>query len=278
MSPALQSLLLFLGATAAGCLGALTGLGGGVIIIPLLVLGFGVDLKYAIGTSLITVIATSSGSAAAYVREGFTNTRIAMLLEVATTSGAILGAIIAASLRADVIVYIFAAVLFWSAWNAAKDPAHSPLDDTPDPLAQKLRLDGSYPTPTGPKHYHVHRIPAAFAVMLFAGALSAVVGIGSGVVKVLAMDRLMRLPFKVSTTTSNFMIGVTAAASAGVYLQRGQIEPTLAAPVALGAIAGSLIGAKVLNKAKVKWLRLIFAVTVAVSGVQLVLRAVKGEL
>lgn len=271
------SACLFAGSMIAGGLGALTGLGGGVVIIPLLVLGFGIDLKYAIGASLVTVIATSSGSAAAYVREGYTNTRVAMLLEVATTSGALLGAYLAGFLRADVIVYIFSAVLFWSAWNAAKEPKPSPKDDTPDPLAQRLRLDGTYPTPDGLKTYRVHQVPGAFAVMLFAGALSAIVGIGSGVVKVLAMDRLMRLPFKVSTTTSNFMIGVTAAASAGVYLNRGQLEPSLCAPVALGAVTGALLGAKLLARAKVRWLRIVFAITVTIAGVQLVMRALKGE-
>ncbi len=271
------TILIFISSLGAGALGALTGLGGGVVIIPLLVLAFGVDLKYAIGASLVTVIATSSGSAAAYVREGYTNTRVAMLLEVATTLGALLGAYLAGFLRTDVIVYIFSAVLFWSAWNAAKEPKASKGDETPDPLAQRLRLDSSYPTPQGMKSYHVHQVPGALGVMLFAGTLSAVVGIGSGVVKVVAMDRLMRLPFKVSTTTSNFMIGVTAAASAGVYLHRGQLEPSLCAPVAIGAMAGALIGTKVLVRAKVRWLRIVFAVTVAAAGVQLVLRALQGE-
>ncbi len=249
-----------------------------MVIILLLVLAFGVDLKYAIGASLVTVIATSSGSAAAYVREGYTNTRVAMLLEVATTAGALLGAYLAGFLRTDIIVYIFSAVLFWSAWNATKEPKPSPGDNTPDPLAQRLRLDGTYPTPDGIKSYRVHQVPGALAVMFFAGTLSALVGIGSGVVKVFAMDRLMRLPFKVSTTTSNFMIGVTAAASAGVYLRRGQIEPSLCAPVALGAMAGAFIGTKVLARAKVRRLRIVFAITVAVAGLQLVFHAIKGDI
>lgn len=278
LNPVVELILLFLGSLAAGCLGALTGLGGGVVIIPLLVLAFGVDVKYAIGTSLVAVIATSSGAAAAFVREGYTNVRVAMLLEVATTAGALLGAYLAGLMRPEIIVYIFSAVLFWSAWNAAKEPKPSPADETPDPLSARLRLDGVYPTPKGPVAYRVHRVPAAFGVMLLAGTLSALVGIGSGVVKVLAMDRLMRLPFKVSTTTSNFMIGVTAAASAGVYLHRGQLEPTLCAPVALGAMIGALIGTKVLAKAKVRWLRVVFAVTVAAAGVQLVVRTVHDQM
>ncbi len=278
MAPETETLVLFGGSVLAGCLGALTGLGGGVVIVSMLVLGFGVDLRYAIGTSLVAVIATSCGSAAAYVREGYTNTRVAMLLEIATTAGALAGAMLAAYLRSDVIAYIFAAVVFWSAWNALRDPPQTPGEFAPDPFSARFRLDGSYPTPAGPKHYRVHRVPAAMGVMLFAGALSALVGIGSGVVKVFAMDRLMRLPFKVSTTTSNLMMGVTAAASAGVYLHRGQLEPSLCAPVALGAMAGALIGTKVLARAKVRWLRVIFAITVAASGAQLLIRAIRGEI
>jgi uncharacterized membrane protein YfcA len=280
LAPVVFTALVFAGSVAAGCLGALTGLGGGVVVISMLVLGFGVDLRYAIGASLVAVIATSTGSAAAYVREGYTNTRLAMLLEVATAAGAITGAYVAGFLRSDIIVYVFAAVLFWSAWNALREPVASPTaacDETPDPLATRLKLDSSYPTPKGIQAYRVRNVPGAFVVMLLAGVLSAVVGIGSGVFKVLAMDRLMHLPFKVSTTTSNFMIGVTAAASAGVYLHRGQLEPTLCAPVALGAMAGALIGTKILARAKVPWLRVIFAITIAVSGVQMVIRAIQGD-
>lgn len=277
MTPAIETLVLFGGSLLAGCLGALTGLGGGVVTVSMLVLGFGVDLRYAIGASLVAVIATSCGSAAAYVREGYTNTRVAMLLEVATTAGALAGAMLAAHLRSEVLAYIFAAVVFWSAWNALRDPPQTTGDETPDAFSARFRLDGTYPTPTGPKPYRVHRVPAAMVVMLFAGALSALVGIGSGVVKVFAMDRLMRLPFKVSTTTSNLMIGVTAAASAGVYLHRGQLEPSLCAPVALGAMGGALVGTKILAKARVRWLRVIFAITVAASGAQLLIRALRGE-
>lgn len=272
------TILLFFGSIGAGLLGSLTGLGGGVVIIPLLVLGFGVDLRYAIGASLVAVIATSSGAAAAYVREGFTNVRIAMLLEVATTVGALTGAWIAGWLPLAAISIIFGVVLLYTAISAARPPAPHALDTTPDPLATRLKLNGDYPMGGGREAYFPRRVPGGFLVMFGAGALSALVGVGSGVIKVFAMDRLMRLPFKVSTTTSNFMIGVTAAASAGVYLHRGQISPGLVMPVALGALVGSFIGAKILPRVKTGTLRVVFALVVAVAGAQMIYKGATGAL
>lgn len=277
--------LVLLGSIAAGLLGSLTGLGGGVIIIPLLVQLLGVDLRYAIGASLIAVIATSSGAAAAFIREGYTNIRVGMLLEVATTVGAVMGAYAAQYLPKGVIGVIFGLVLLWTAAGSFRARKERASDATPDPLATRLRLDSTYPerdaTAAGGVRmvpYHVRQVPGAFGVMFGAGVLSAVVGIGSGIVKVLAMDRMMRLPFKVSTTTSNFMIGVTAAASAGVYLHRGQIDPGIAAPVAVGALIGAFVGAKLLHKVKVKPLRIIFACIVAYAGVRMVWQGVMGTL
>src|SRR5262249_35044691 len=191
--------------------GALTGLGGGVVIVPLLTLGFGVDFRYAVGASLVSVIATSSGAAAAYVREGFTNIRVGMFLEVATTTGALLGAYLAELISTSALAIAFGLVLLYSAWSASR-PRPQHLVGTPDPIAQRLRLDGSYPTEQGSqRYYHVQHVPLGFGLMVGAGALSGLLGIGSGALKVLAMDQAMCLPFKVSTTTSNFMIGVTAA-------------------------------------------------------------------
>lgn len=270
------TLLLLAAALAAGCVGALTGLGGGIVLTPILVLGFGVDIRYAVGASLVAVIATSSGSAAAYVREGFTNVRVAILLEVATVAGAIGGAVLAPHVPGGTIAAIFGLVMLWTAWAARRAPAPTAGDTVPDALATKLRLDSTYPSGGEPRPYSVHRVPAGLAVMAGAGVLSALVGVGSGVVKVLAMDRLMRLPFKVSTTTSNFMIGVTAAASAGVYLHRGQIEPRIAAPVALGALGGALVGAKLLPKMRTGVLRVGFAILVGVAGVQMVVKGLWG--
>jgi hypothetical protein len=277
VSAELFILLVLATSLLAGLVGSLTGLGGGIILTPILVLGFGVDLRYAVGASLIAVVATSSGAAAAYVREGWTNVRLAMVLEIATVFGAIAGAVLAANTPTGVIALIFGVMMLWTAWSSRTQRTHTPAaihaDGSliePDTLATRLRLHGVEPTKGGqPRPYLVHHLPAGFAIMFGAGVLSALIGIGSGIVKVLAMDKLMRLPFKVSTTTSNFMIGVTAAASAGVYLHRGQVEPGLAAPVAIGALAGAFLGAKILPKAKVKTLRAVFAVIVALAGLQM---------
>jgi uncharacterized membrane protein YfcA len=270
--------LIFIASAVAGLLGSLTGLGGGAIIVPLLVVAFGVDLKYAIGASLVAVIATSSGSAAAFVKEGFTNVRLALVLEVATTVGALVGAWLTTKVTSATLSIMLGLILIWTAWNSLRPHKPHPIDTNPDSWGNRLRLGGTFPTEDGPQAYTVHHVPLGFTLMTGAGALSAMLGIGSGVLKVLAMDRLMRVPYKVSTTTSNFMIGVTAAASAGVYLSRGQINPGLAGPVALGALAGSFVGAKILPKAKTKTLRMIFAGMVILAGVQMIYKGATGKL
>jgi len=270
------TLVVFAGSLLAGLLGALTGLGGGIVVIPMLTLLFGVDLRYAAGAALISVIATSSGAASSYVKEGYSNLRVGMLLETATTSGAVIGAILTAMVPKSAIAVIFGVVLLLSA--ALSFRKHTEPDPTapPDPLATRLRLDSDYPTPQGRVPYHVYGVPPAFAMMFIAGALSGLLGIGSGAVKVLALDWAMRLPFKVSTTTSNFMIGVTAAASAGVYLNRGYIDPGLAMPVMLGVLAGALLGARLLVRAQSRVLRLVFAVAIAALGVQMIYSGLRG--
>jgi uncharacterized membrane protein YfcA len=267
--------LVALGSLVAGFLGALTGLGGGVVIVPLLTIGFGVDLRYAIGASLVSVIATSSGAAAAYVREGYSNVRVGMFLEIATTLGALGGAFLAAEVPANAIAIVFGVVLIVSAALSSRPPADR-AGDAPDPLAARLRLDASYPTPEGPRHYHVQRVPLGFALMGVAGVISGLLGIGSGAFKVLAMDRAMRLPFKVSTTTSNFMIGVTAAASAGIYLSRGYVVPAVAMPVMLGVLAGSLLGTRVLVRARSRALRLVFGAVIVLLAVQMIWKGAVG--
>jgi len=271
------TLLVAVGSFLAGLIGALTGLGGGVVIVPLLTLGFGVDFRYAVGASLVSVIATSSGAAAAYVREGFTNIRVGMFLEVATTIGALLGAYLAALISTSALAIVFGLVLLYSAWSASR-PRPQHLATTPDPIAQRLRLDGSYPTRQGERYYHVQRVPLGFGLMLGAGALSGLLGIGSGAFKVLAMDQAMCLPFKVSTTTSNFMIGVTAAASAGVYLARGYIDPGIAMPVMLGVLAGATLGARVLKRTTPRALRLLFAVVIAALAVEMIYNGATSRL
>lgn len=262
----------------AGFLGALTGLGGGVVIVPLLTLAMGVNMHYAIGASLVSVIATSSGAAAAYVREGYSNIRIGMFLEIATTLGALLGAYLATRLQTSTIGIIFGVVLIFSAYFSAREPKAADPGRSIDPLAHKLKLEGSYPAGRGEESYHARRVPLGFGVMFGAGTLSGLLGIGSGALKVLAMDQAMALPFKVSTTTSNFMIGVTAAASAGIYLSRGFLDPVLAMPVMLGVLAGSLLGTKVLVRAKSESIRIVFAVVVVALAIEMIYNSIKGRL
>lgn len=277
-SPLLFQAILFVASILAGCLGALTGLGGGVIIVPLLVLGFGVDLRYAVGISLICVIATSSGAAIAFIREGYTNVRIALFLEMATTVGALAGAVVAAYVAKSMIGLIFGVTLIASAYYSIKKKEHEEVQTVAHPWANALHLNGSYPSSAGvAQTYNVAGVPIGFAMMFFAGVLSALLGIGSGALKVLAMDSVMKIPFKVSTTTSNFMIGVTAAASSGVYLGRGYIEPTLAAPVMLGILLGSMLGARLLPTMRVDTLRAIFAAVIAVVGVQMIIKGFSGQ-
>ena len=276
MSVLLFTTLVAIGSFSAGLLGSLTGLGGGIVIVPMLTLLFGVDLRYAIGASLVSVIATSSGAAAAYVKEGYTNVRVGMLLEIATTIGALGGAYLAGRIGTSVIAVIFALVLLYSAYRSTKPLAEHVSAENASPLANRLRLNSTYPTPNGLQPYAVQAVPAGFGLMGVAGVLSGWLGIGSGALKVLAMDQLMHLPFKVSTTTSNFMIGVTAAASAGIYLARGYIDPSLALPVMLGVLAGALTGARVLAKTNTKVLRRVFAGVVVVLALEMLYKGISG--
>lgn len=262
-----EILILFFGAVAAGLLGSLTGLGGGVVIIPLLTLGFGVPMHYAIGASLISVIGTSSGSAVAFVKEGFTNVRIGMFLEIATTTGAIVGALISGILNPNTIGIIFASILIMTVvLNLRKKPDHQePLIE--GSLEHKLQLFGTFPDKGVVKEYSARNTVSGFFMMVFAGIMSGLLGIGSGALKVLAMDNMMKLPFKVSTTTSNFMIGVTAVASSLIYFQRGEIIPVIVAPVLIGVVVGSFIGSKTLIVSQTKKLKVVFAVVVGILSI-----------
>ncbi len=270
--------LLALGSLLAGFLGALTGLGGGVVIVPMLTLLFHVNIRYAIGASLVSVIATSSGAAAAYVREGYSNIRIGMFLETATTVGAVVGAAVALHVSGSAIAIVFGLVLLYSAYLSSRHREEHGPQMKSSPLALKLKLNGTCPTAAGPQPYSVTGVPAGYGLMFGAGVMSGLLGIGSGAVKVLALDQAMKIPFKVSTTTSNFMIGVTAAASAGLYLNRGYISPGIAMPVMLGVLAGSLIGAKLLVTAKVKALRYLFAAVIVVLGIEMIFNGATGRL
>ena len=272
------TLLVAAGSFAAGLLGALTGLGGGMVVVPMLTTMFGVDIRYAIGASLVSVIATSSGAAAAYVREGYTNVRVGMFLEVATSIGAISGAYLAGIIPTSGLAILFGLVLLYSAYRSLRPLApHAPAHES-DPLALKLRLPSTFPVEGKLQHYGVQRVKTGWFLMLIAGTLSGLLGIGSGAVKVLAMDQAMRLPFKVSTTTSNFMIGVTAAASAGLYLSRGYIDPGIAFPVMLGVLAGALVGARLLTGAKNSALRAVFSIVVVGLAAEMLYKGFSGRI
>jgi uncharacterized protein len=267
-------ILVAIGSVLAGIVGALIGLGGGVIITPLLVLAFGVDIRYAMGAALCSVIATSSGAAAAYLRDGISNMRIGLFLCVATTIGAVCGAQLAVVLDPAVLSIIFGVALLATVLLSLRKKKDLGSAEASDPLAVKLRLPGTMPAPGGRTPYAVYHVFPGFCVMWVAGVLSGLLGIGSGAFKVVAMDQIMRIPFKVTTATSNFMIGVTAAASVGVYLQRGYLDPALVAPVALGVLAGAFMGAKLLAGAPVKLLKVIFLTAVSVIAVQMIARGV----
>lgn len=278
MNVLIFSVLIALGSFVAGLLGSLTGLGGGVIIVPLLTVVFGVNMHYAMGASLVSVIATSSGSAAAYVRGGYSNVRIGLFLEIATTSGAMLGAMLATRVPTSLLAMILGLVLLYTALTGTRKeiPPKALTKSTPE--RGFLRLDGNMPSPDGPVPYRAKRVPLAFGLMGLAGTLSGLLGIGSGAVKVVAMDWAMGLPFKVSTTTSNFMIGVTAAAGTGIYLRNGYIQPGLAMPVMLGVLAGSLLGAKILVTQPSGRLRTVFRFVIGALAVELIFNALKGRL
>jgi uncharacterized membrane protein YfcA len=270
------SLLLLLGAFLAGFLGSMTGLGGGVILIPLLTLVFKVDIHYAIGAAVVASIATSSGSAAAYVRDGIANIRIGMFLEIATTTGAVVGVFLATMASPNLVAVIFGLVLIFSGLMSFRKKV-SHIETQGSPLANTLRLNGTYPVEGVSVKYSVKNVVGGYIIMTIAGILSALLGIGSGALKVLAMDMVMRLPFKVSTTTSNFMIGVTAAASGVVYLQRGYIEPGIALPVVLGVLGGAMTGSKVLANVKVNSLRIVFGVIMLFMAMQMIYNGWHGN-
>lgn len=271
------TIILLIGAYLAGLLGSLTGLGGGVVIIPLLTLCLGVDFQYAIGGALVASIATSSGSGSAYVKEGITNIRLGMFLEIATCIGAVIGALVAIYLNNNIIAVIFGFVLILTVINQLRrkeDHENVVGSET----ARRLKLYGSFPQKDGSvRHYQLTNVGGGFGVMVVAGALSGILGIGSGVLKVLAMDSIMKVPFKVSTTTSNFMMGVTAVTSAVVYLQRGNIEPGIAFPVMVGVLAGALTGARLLKTLDVTVLRKIFCVAIALVAANMIYNGFAGN-
>ncbi len=274
----LFTLLILLGSLLAGSVGALVGMGGGIILVPMLILLFHVNAHYAVGASLISVIATSSGGTVAYIREGYTNVRIGMFLVVAATAGGVLGALVAGELSPTTITAVFGVVLVlcgalsWRRKEEREDISPS------DPLASRLGLESSYPAVGDWHRYNVHNVVGGFLLMIVAGTLSGLLGIGAGAVNVLSMDQIMRLPYKVSTTTSNFMIGITAAASAGVYFSKGFIDPALTMPVMLGVLVGAGAGARLMPGAKSHLLRILFSILVFAMAIEMIYKGFGGKL
>lgn len=272
------ALTIALIAVAAGFLGSLLGLGGGIIVTPVLTLLFGIDIKYAIGASIVSVIATSSGAAVAYLRDRITNVRVAMFLEIGTTLGAITGAFLSGVIDPRLLYIIFGLLLLYSAvMMLRRSKSELPENVANHPLAEKLHMEGSYYDKVLAREveYKVTGVYGGLGMMYGAGVISGLLGIGSGAFKVMAMDLFMKLPMKVSSATSNFMIGVTAAASAGVYFLRGDIDPHIAAPVALGVLIGATVGTRVMQRMRSRTIRMIFVPVLAIVSIQMILKGVR---
>lgn len=264
---------LFALSLGAGFVGALSGLGGGVFIVPGLVLLAHVPMHIAVGASLIAVVATSAGASVAFVRDGWTNLRVAIILECATVTGAVTGAYMAGLISPPVLEMLFAVMMLQSAWFSLRAQGEESVEHS-DPLCARLRLGGKMPEADGTAtSYGVVNLPGGAALMVVAGVLSGLLGIGAGAVKVTAMDYLMKLPLKVSSATSNFMIGVTAGAGALVFLSRGDIAASIAAPVALGVTAGALWGGRVLPRLNVGALRILFVIILVLIAIEMGWRA-----
>lgn len=269
-------LIILIGAICAGLLGSLTGLGGGIIIIPLLSQLLGYDMKYAIGAGLIAVIATSTGASSAYVRKGLSNIRIGLFLVIATTLGAVSGAVIAQYTSANILSILFGGILLFTGLMQFRKNQDNFVTAQPFGWPAKLQLQGYIPKAEDNRKYYEGSKPfVAFFIMLIAGALSGLLGIGSGVLKVLAMDNVMKLPFKISTATSTFMIGLTAIASAVLYLQKGYIVAYIAGPVMIGVLIGSGIGSRIMHKINTKLLKQIFAIVVLIVAIQMIYKGLK---
>lgn len=273
MNPLLTVLVVLFGGVLAGIIGSLTGLGGGLVIVPLLTLVLHLPLPQAVGVSLFGVIATSVGAAPRFIGTGLSNVRLALFLQVAASSGALLGALVAHNVPAQALFLIFGLVMLYSAIMSFLPTKHDAAGARADsPLATRLRLASRYKSGDQWIDYKVQGVTPAFAIMVGAGMLSAMLGIGSGVFKVLAMDKLMRLPFKVSTATSNFMIGITAATSAGYYLSHGEVQPLIAGPVILGVLGGAYLGSLWMTILPVQQLRRVFAVVLSFVALDMLLK------
>lgn len=277
MTVLLFTVLVLLGSICAGIIGSLSGLGGGIVVIPMLTILLGVDIHYAIGAALVSVIATSSGSAAAYVKEGIVNMRLGMFLEVATTSGAVIGALISSAAPSSYIAILFGMALIFSAGNSLRKKEESVVRES-SKIAIALKLPSDYPIKKNEKvNYGTKNVIGGFGMMGLAGMLSGMLGIGSGAFKVIAMDTIMKIPFKVSTTTSNFMMGVTALASCVIYIQKGYIIPDICLPVMIGVLLGAIVGSKILMSTDTKKLRKVFAFIIFFLAFNMIYNGIKGK-
>ncbi|MBC9784787.1 sulfite exporter TauE/SafE family protein [Heliobacterium chlorum] len=261
-----------------GILGSLLGLGGALFLTPVLTIFMGVPIHYAIGAGFISIIATSSGSAAAYVRDRITNIRVGMFLEIATTVGAITGAYISGLISSQLLFIVFSAMMFFSAFMMFRNRNVEFVEMAEEhALAKRLGLSGEYVDKALGRNivYKTQNPLQGLGLMYVAGVLSGLLGIGNGALKVLAMDQIMKMPVKVSSATSNFMMGVTAAASAGVFFARGDIHPAIAAPVALGMMLGATTGSRIMNRLRAKTLRKIFVPILLLIAVQMLLKGLE---
>jgi len=264
---------LLLLAVASGFIGAMSGLGGGVFIVPALVIIAHMPMKIAVGASLISVVATSAGASVAFVRDGWTNLKVAMVLECATVTGAVTGAYLAGIVPTVVLELLFAAMMLQSAYFNVRKQGDDIIEHG-DELARRLELAGDFPGDDGKNvHYEVVNVYGGGLLMVVAGLMSGLLGIGSGALKVMAMDYFMHIPLKVSSATSNFMLGVTAGAGALVFLARGDVATSIAAPVALGVTAGALGGSRLLPHANVSSLRNVFTVILILIALEMGWRA-----
>ena len=272
-----QMIMLMVTGLLGGILGAVLGIGGGMIITPILTMLMGLPIQYAIGASIVSVIATSSGATIAYLKDEMLNLRVAMFLEIATTVGAVIGAVVTGLVDGKVLYVLFGALLIFSAFNMIRKMRMNEPEERqskPDEIATKLRLNSAYfDKATGKEiNYTVTNVPGGFAMMFGAGIASGLLGIGSGAFKVIAMDTIMHMPLKPSSATSNLMMGVTAAASATVYYFGGQLQPQIAAPLAIGILIGATVGSRIMPMLPTKVLRLIFIPVIGYMGIQMALK------
>jgi uncharacterized membrane protein YfcA len=273
----IAGLVLLAGGAAAGMFGSLLGLGGGVLIVPLLTLGFGLPLREAVAVSLVSVIVTSSAGASVYLRRHVANLRLGMVLELFTASGALVGGLVAFLLSERMLAGLFAALLAWVAVSMIRrsEPAAAiPAPATADAAAGEAATpEPSFAESLSGGGYRVRRLPMGMTGSVFAGVVSALLGVGGGIVKVPVMNLVMGVPLKVATATSNMMIGITATSSAVIYLLRDQIDPYVAGPTALGVFAGAMVGSRVAGRIDVRVLRWLFVAVLVYTSVEMAQKA-----